>query len=396
MIEQVNKAFADKAAVFSRGLVKKILPVAVAASLCAGGTAYSSSSFHTHEQTELLVNTDNPLTEQYTPPNLVEISYYKIPAAVSKLKMQDEAAYYLSAMMAGMQKSGIKNVKVLRAYEKGDGKNVLYSKKNQNYVTAADCDEHQTGLCADLATGKTTDKKFRQSSAYSWLTQNSHKYGFILRYPEDKTDVTNHEYEPWHYRYVGIPMAMYLKEYNMCLEEFYKHTPPPFWDEPDEKIKTYLYAMYDKINIMHGDNSFRGGEKISFRELYKWLDEYYGYKAENSGSSIADLKSKLYCKALIFGNKISLAEAEAQNTADSSINREQLVLSMSHLLDSYEKTSDFEFADIPPENERLRKAANKMYNMGIIRGFGDKTFHPQSAATKTEALVLIYDILRLL
>lgn len=391
----MNKASGNRSAIVSGSIFKKILS-AVIVSLYLCCTVYPAGSFHTHQDIEILVNSDNPLPEEYAPPNLVEISYYKIPAAVSNLKLQDEAAYYLSAMMAGMQKSGIKNVKVLSAYQKISSQNVLYSRKNQSYTTASNADEHQTGLSADLSTGKSTDKKFEQSSSYKWLSENSHKYGFILRYPKDKTDVTNHEYEPWHYRYVGIPMAMYLNEYKMCLEEFYKHTPPPFWDEPDEKIKTYLYAMYDKINIMHSDNSFRGSEKISFRELYKWLDEYYSYKSQNTGNSISDLKSKLYYKALTLGNKISLKDVEAQSTADDAINREQLILSMSHLLDSYEKISDFRFSDIPQENEKLHKATNKMYNLGILRGFEDKTFHPDSSATKTEALVLIYDIVRLL
>lgn len=385
----------EKSAEFKNFIVKKMLPVLII-SISFNNAVYPLQNFHTHENIEQLVNTDNPLPDDYSAPNLIEIAYYKIPAYSSKLKLQDEAAYYLSAMIAGMKKNDIKNVKVLNGYKKDTSEKLLYSSGSKNYITAPNADEYQTGLSVDLSTTGTLSKNFKQSSAYKWLEENAHNYGYILRYPEDKTNITNHEYEPWHYRYVGIPLATYMNEYEMCLEEFYKHTPPPFWDETDEKIKTYLYAMYDKINIIHEDNSFRGSEKISYRELYKWLDEYYEYKMKNTGSEIPDLMTKLYYKALILGNTITLNDLEAQEKADNEINRENLVLSLSHLLDSYEKSSDFNFTDIPEENEKLLKVTNKMYNLGIIRGYENHTFHPESTATKSEALVLIYDVIRLL
>nr|WP_325302003.1 M15 family metallopeptidase [uncultured Dysosmobacter sp.] len=82
--------------------------------------------------------------------------------------------------------------------------------------------EHQTGLAVDLV-----DKSYQHlddaqasTDVQQWLMENSWKYGFILRYPEEKSDVTGIIYEPWHYRYVGEPAAREMRELGLCLEEY--------------------------------------------------------------------------------------------------------------------------------------------------------------------------------
>ena len=82
--------------------------------------------------------------------------------------------------------------------------------------------EHNAGLAADLEcpgyTGLNED--FDQSPAFAWLQQNCWKYGFILRYPREKQDITGVIYEPWHYRYVGVEAATEIMEQGICLEEY--------------------------------------------------------------------------------------------------------------------------------------------------------------------------------
>lgn len=85
------------------------------------------------------------------------------------------------------------------------------------WVSAVGYSEHQTGLAVDInADGVNSTGK----QVYDWLADNAWEYGFILRYPEDKTEITHTSYEPWHYRYVGTEAAKVIFEQSICLEEY--------------------------------------------------------------------------------------------------------------------------------------------------------------------------------
>lgn len=77
--------------------------------------------------------------------------------------------------------------------------------------------EHQTGLAFDLNSIETS---FAYTAEGEWVKNNAHKYGFIIRYPEDKEDITGYQYEPWHIRYIGVEKATEVYESGLCLEEF--------------------------------------------------------------------------------------------------------------------------------------------------------------------------------
>ena len=65
---------------------------------------------------------------------------------------------------------------------------------------------------------------FKDTKEFNWMINNSYKYGFILRYPKGKENITGFKYEPWHYRYVGKDIAKYIYENNLTLEEYKKRT----------------------------------------------------------------------------------------------------------------------------------------------------------------------------
>lgn len=77
--------------------------------------------------------------------------------------------------------------------------------------------EHQTGLCIDV---NSTDFNFQYTKEAKWLEENCAKYGFIIRYPKDKEDITGYAYEAWHIRYVGEKSAKEISESGLCLEEY--------------------------------------------------------------------------------------------------------------------------------------------------------------------------------
>ena len=64
---------------------------------------------------------------------------------------------------------------------------------------------------------------FEETKEYKWLIKNAYKYGFILRYPKDKEDITGYNYESWHYRYVGVEAAKIIHEENITFDEYYAY-----------------------------------------------------------------------------------------------------------------------------------------------------------------------------
>lgn len=84
-------------------------------------------------------------------------------------------------------------------------------------VGAPGCSEKGAGLAIDVISASAG---FATTNEYKWLINNAHKYGFILRYPENKTEITGIIFQPWHWRYVGVTAATEMKEKNLCLEEY--------------------------------------------------------------------------------------------------------------------------------------------------------------------------------
>ena len=91
------------------------------------------------------------------------------------------------------------------------------TEKAEAWVAVVGTSEHQIGIAVDI-----NEDSLHSSSdeVYDWLNQNAYKFGFIIRYPDNKTDITGVIYEPWHYRYVGVEVATEIYYQDICLEEY--------------------------------------------------------------------------------------------------------------------------------------------------------------------------------
>ena len=89
----------------------------------------------------------------------------------------------------------------------------------KEWVALPGTSEHQLGIAVDINADK---EKCSNDEVYAWLAENTHKYGFILRYPQGKVEITGISYEPWHYRYVGEAVALEIYERGICLEEYFE------------------------------------------------------------------------------------------------------------------------------------------------------------------------------
>ena len=112
-----------------------------------------------------------------------------------------------------------KNIYEQNVAVRGETETSLYSAKPGQ-------SEHQTGLAIDISTPSihsALTSSFETTPEGKWLRENAPSYGFILRYPEGKENITGYAYEPWHFRYVGKELANYLKSTGMTLEEYTQH-----------------------------------------------------------------------------------------------------------------------------------------------------------------------------
>ena len=83
--------------------------------------------------------------------------------------------------------------------------------------------EHQSGLCVDMHNQIDTDSSFNGTPAALWLADNCYRFGFVLRFPEDKQEITGITFESWHFRFVGRDVATEMHELGMCLEEYLEY-----------------------------------------------------------------------------------------------------------------------------------------------------------------------------
>lgn len=89
--------------------------------------------------------------------------------------------------------------------------------RGRQWVAVPGTSEHCLGYAADLCS---LEENFENSDQFAWLQKHCAEYGFILRYPKDKVDITKISYEPWHYRYVGSNHAQIIMSQGLCLEEY--------------------------------------------------------------------------------------------------------------------------------------------------------------------------------
>ena len=175
-----------------------------------------------------LANSENILPEDFE----VEV------ANIDETRQFDARAIkYLNQMVNDMRKDGISNIWVQSAYRSVERQKELYDnsvkkylaqgktqeqaeKLTDEYINKPGASDHNLGLAVDF---NYVDNKFEDLKGFKWLQENAENYGFILRYPKGKEDITQISYESWHWRYVGEEHAKKINELNMCLEEYIEY-----------------------------------------------------------------------------------------------------------------------------------------------------------------------------
>lgn len=178
----------------------------------------------------LLVNPWTPLPEDFLPGELVPVQNDQAVDARAYPDLQD--------MLGDMSEAGLSPL-ICSSYRSQERQQELYDNKVQRvmaegvsreaaqaeaarWVARPGTSEHQTGLAVDIVSlsNQMLDETQESTPEFQWLAENAWKYGFILRYPNDKSEKTGIAYEPWHFRFVGKEAAEEMHDLGLCLEEY--------------------------------------------------------------------------------------------------------------------------------------------------------------------------------
>lgn len=186
----------------------------------------------------ILVNKEHLLSSDYVPENLVitddnENNFHDYKDPNFKPMISADILPYFEAMQKAAEALGLRKIIVDSGYRPYEYQQVIFDKsvaekgleETLRLVSLPGSSEHQTGLAIDIAymdNGVYIEKTSDEDPEIKWLKENAHKFGFILRYPEGKEDVTNIQYERWHYRFVGVEMATILYAEGITLDEYYE------------------------------------------------------------------------------------------------------------------------------------------------------------------------------
>ena len=188
---------------------------------------------------ETPVNVDDELLTVVNPWNPLPEDWVSDLVTLSDGRRVDSRCYEaFEEMMAACRDAGYAPF-LCSAYRTQETQQSLYDNKVQRLINSGMSEdeakveaaktvaipgtsEHQLGLAVDIVDANMQDLTDEQENTETqkWLMANSWRYGFIHRYPNDKTDITGIIYEPWHYRYVGVEAARYIMDNDLCLEEY--------------------------------------------------------------------------------------------------------------------------------------------------------------------------------
>ena len=174
----------------------------------------------------ILINKDNKIKDNYL--NKINLVQTK-DIYNNDIKVEEETYNAYLQLQDFLQKENI-NIAITSAYRTLEEQQATLEEFIEKYgeeyaykaVAPVGTSEHHTGLALDIVSMsyQLLDKEQENTPEQQWLMHNSYKYGFILRYPNDKSEITGIHYEPWHYRYVGKEIAKKIYEQGICLEEY--------------------------------------------------------------------------------------------------------------------------------------------------------------------------------
>jgi D-alanyl-D-alanine carboxypeptidase len=204
----------------------------------------------------LLVNKDHPVPPDGEQSDAVNLFQHKelmqgFIVLDKTIKLSPSLVHKFSTMIGAAANDGVSRFMISSGYRDNKEQDQLYQQMGADRALPAGYSEHNLGLSLDIGS---TQGEMNQAPEGNWLKKNAWKYGFILRYPADKTAITGIQSEPWHFRYVGLPHSAIMQEKNLVLEQYLDYlkeqkTITATVDDQNYKISYYPVSKTTTIPV---------------------------------------------------------------------------------------------------------------------------------------------------
>jgi len=188
----------------------------------ANGHALHVTKDQLYKGTLLLVNKDHPVPKAAGAAAAIQLAQHQekltgFGLLDNSIRLSSNLLDKFSTMVEAAERDGVNHFMLSSGYRDNEEQDRLYRQMGAQYAMPAGYSEHNLGLSVDIGS---TLGEMGHAPEGKWLMQNAWKYGFILRYPKDKANLTGIQYEPWHFRYVGLPHSAIMQEKGWVLEEY--------------------------------------------------------------------------------------------------------------------------------------------------------------------------------
>ncbi|MCM3746448.1 M15 family metallopeptidase [Paenibacillus pasadenensis] len=195
-----------------------------------------------HTGNLLLVNAATAVPDIGVLSDIVELASQPgmtdIALANNQIRLSGQVAERLAELAAAARKDGIDGLVINSGYRTLAQQERLYEEEGAESALPPGYSEHNLGLSVDIGS---VQGKMDITEEGRWMEENAWKYGFVLRYPPNKTDITGIKHEPWHFRYVGLPHSVVMQKQNMVLEEYLDYL---------KEVKSYQTTVDGKVYMV--------------------------------------------------------------------------------------------------------------------------------------------------
>jgi len=346
-----------------------------------------------------LINHSNHLPSGYTPDDLVRLSSGGVPVSSTAVMLRATAAEAYFEMMRAMQADGVRVPIAVSGYRSYARQTELFNNRVQRHrnegLNAADAaalaatvvarpgtSEHQSGLAIDISMDGSLTAAFANTQQGRWLYENAWRFGFILRYPYGTTHITGIIYEPWHFRYVGLPHSRIIFENGWVLEEYIEFIMYGTFFSDVSASDWFLddITKITGLGIMYGVSSDRFAPNAAIS-----VDEFIGILNNLPGDgSASGIRTYLTNSGYLTREGVAMLLFEYAQLNFIELQRWRIFQHFAPFTDQ---------ADISPY---AAHAVFAMRSAGIMQGRPDGRFDPVHNVTRAEVATVLSTFIRIM